>query len=124
MASAPEVLRSAISQRPSTIRLGMAVVMSPMHHPLHTAVKRATLDLLSNGRMDLGLGRSTTPLQLAPFGVTREDTRGMMDEALFIIPRIWTQEVCSHDGQDYHVPPCQVVPKPSQKPALVQSDGN
>ena len=82
MASAPEVLRSAISQRPSTIRLGMAVVMSPMHHPLHPAVKIATLDLLSNGRMDLGLGRATTPLQLAPFGVTMEDTRGRMDEAL------------------------------------------
>ena len=102
MASAPEVLLSAISQRTSTIRLGIAVVMSPIHHPLHTAVKIATLDLLSHGRVDLGLGRSTTPLQLAPFGVNMEDTRGMMDEALSIIPRVWTEEVFSHDGQYYH----------------------
>src|SRR2546428_3619711 len=116
MAGAPEVLLSAISQRTSTIRLGIAVVMSPIHHPLHTAVKIATLDLLSNGRVDLGLGRSTTPLQLAPFGVKMEDTRGMMEEALSIIPRIWTEEVFSHDGQYYHVLPCQVVPKPYQKP--------
>jgi alkanesulfonate monooxygenase SsuD/methylene tetrahydromethanopterin reductase-like flavin-dependent oxidoreductase (luciferase family) len=88
MARAPEVLLSVISQRTSTIRLGIAVVMSPIHHPLHTAVKIATLDLLSHGRVDLGLGQSTTPLQLAPFGVHMEDTRGMMDEALSILPRI------------------------------------
>jgi alkanesulfonate monooxygenase SsuD/methylene tetrahydromethanopterin reductase-like flavin-dependent oxidoreductase (luciferase family) len=116
MASAPEVLLSAISQRTSTMRLGIAVVMSPIHHPLHTAVKIATLDLLSHGRVDLGLGRSTTPLQLAPFGVPMEDTRGMMDEALSILPRIWTEEVFSHNGRYYHIPPRQVVPKPYQKP--------
>jgi len=56
MAGAPEVLLSAISQRTSKIRLGIAVVMSPIHHPLHTVVKIATLDLLSHGRVDLGLG--------------------------------------------------------------------
>jgi alkanesulfonate monooxygenase SsuD/methylene tetrahydromethanopterin reductase-like flavin-dependent oxidoreductase (luciferase family) len=116
MASAPEVLLSAISQRTSKIRLGIAVVMSPIHHPLHTAVKIATLDLLSNGRVDLGLGRSTTPLQLDPFQVKMEDTRGMMDEALSIIPQIWTEEVFSHEGKYYHIPPREVAPKPFQKP--------
>src|SRR4029453_19501141 len=92
MASAPEVLLSAISQRTSTMRLGIAVVMSPIHHPLHTAVKIATLDLMMHSRRDVGLGRSTTPLQLAPFGVNMEDTRGMMDEALSLLPRIGTEE--------------------------------
>ena len=116
MCAAPEVILSAISQRTSKMRLGIAVVMSPIHHPVHTAVKIATLDLLSNGRVDLGVGRSTTPLQLAPFGVKLEDTRGMMDEALSIIPGMWTEDVFSHQGKYYDVPPRQVVPRPLQKP--------
>lgn len=74
MCASPEVILAAISQRTSQIRLGIAVVMSPIHHPLNTAVKTATLDLLSDGRIDLGVGRSTTPLQLKPFGVKLEDT--------------------------------------------------
>ena len=80
-ASAPEVVLTAISQRTSKMRLGFAVVLSPIHHPLHIAAKAATLDLLSNGRVDLGVGRASTPHQLTPFGVNLEDTRGMTDEA-------------------------------------------
>ncbi len=116
MCASPEVILGAISQRTSQIRLGIAVVMSPIHHPLNTAVKTATLDLLSDGRVDLGIGRSTTPLQLTPFGVKLEDTRDMVDEALSIIPRMWTEEVFSHQGKYYNIPPLSVVPKPLQKP--------
>ena len=116
MCAAPEVILGAISQRTSKMRLGIAVVMSPIHHPLHTAVKIATLDLLSNGRADLGVGRSTTPLQLSPFGVKLEDTRDMVDETLSIIPRMWTEEVFSHQGKHYIIPPLAVVPKPLQRP--------
>ena len=116
VASAPEVILSAISQRTSKMRLGFAVVLSPIHHPLHVAAKVATLDLLSNGRVDLGIGRASSPHQLAPFGVELEDTRGMMNEALGMIPRMWTEEVFSHEGKYYNVPPREVVPKPRQKP--------
>jgi alkanesulfonate monooxygenase SsuD/methylene tetrahydromethanopterin reductase-like flavin-dependent oxidoreductase (luciferase family) len=77
MAAAPEVLLSAISQRTSTIPLGIAVVMSPMHHPLHTAVKIATLDLLSHGRVDLGLGRSS-PAGRWPAAGRAERRRGLL----------------------------------------------
>ena len=116
MNSAPEVLLSAISQRTSKVHLGVAVVTSPIHHPIHTAARMSTLDLLSNGRVYLGLGRATTPLQLAPFGVKLEDTQEMLHEALSIIPRMWTEEVFSHEGKYYHIPPCEVVPKPFQQP--------
>ena len=115
-ASAPEVMLTAISQRTSRMRLGFAVVLSPIHHPLHIAVKAATLDLLSNGRVDLGMGRASTPYQLTPFGVNLADTRGMTDEALTMIPRMWTEEVFSHEGEYYQIPPRAVVPKPVQKP--------
>ena len=116
MCAAPDIILSAVSQRTSRMRLGVAVVMSPIHHPLHTAVKMATLDLLSDGRVDLGLGRSTTPLQLTPFGVKLEDTRGMMEEALSIIPRMWTEDEFVHRGKYYDIPAREVVPKPLQKP--------
>ena len=116
MCAAPEVILGAVSQRTSKIRLGIAVVMSPLHHPVDTAVKAATLDLLSNGRVDLGLGRSGGPYQLEPFGVKLEDTREMTNEALSIIPRMWTEEVFSHQGKYYDVPPRAVVPKPLQDP--------
>ena len=116
MCAAPEIILSAISQRTSKIRLGIAVVMSPIHHPLHIAVKAATLDLLSNGRVDLGVGRSTTPLQLTPFGVKLEDTRDMVDEALSLIPRMWTEEVFSHQGKYYDIPPCRWSPSRCKSP--------
>ena len=116
MCAAPEVILSAVSQRTSKIRLGIAVVMSPLHHPLHTAVKAATLDLRSNGRVDLGLGRSSGPYQLRPFGVRLEDTREMTNEALSIIPRMWTEEEFFHKGKFYDIPPLSVVPKPFQEP--------
>ena len=116
VASAPEVILSAISQRTSKMRLGFAVLLSPIHHPLHVAAKVATLDLLSNGRVDLGIGRASSPHQLAPFGVELEDTRGMMNEAIGMIPRMWTEDVFSHEGRYYNVPPREVVPKPRQKP--------
>ena len=116
IASAPEVILSAVSQRTTKMRLGFAVVLSPIHHPLHVAAKVATLDLLSNGRVDLGIGRASSPHQLAPFGVELEDTRGMMNEAISMLPRMWTEDVFSHQGRYYNVPPREVVPKPRQKP--------
>ena len=116
VAAAPEVILSVISQRTSKMRLGFAVMLSPIHHPLQIATKVATLDLLSNGRVDLGLGRASTPHQLTPFGVALEDTRGMLYETLSILPRMWTEEVFSHEGKYYNVPALEVFPKPFQKP--------
>ncbi len=59
--SAPDLTLAAISQRTSRIRLGIGVVLAPIHHPLHTASRMATLDILSHGRVDVGLGRTGYP---------------------------------------------------------------
>jgi alkanesulfonate monooxygenase SsuD/methylene tetrahydromethanopterin reductase-like flavin-dependent oxidoreductase (luciferase family) len=114
--SAPDLTLAAVSQRTSRIRLGVGVVLAPIHHPLHTAVRMATLDILSNGRVDVGLGRTGYPYQLTPFGTKLEDTRGMWEEFAQVLPRIWTEEVFSHEGKYYQVPPREVLPKPIQKP--------
>lgn len=114
--SAPDLTLAAISQRTTRMRLGVAVVLVPIHHPLHVAQRMATLDILSNGRVDLGVGRTGYPYQLTPYGTDIEHTRGLWEESLRIIPRAWTEETFSHDGRYYQIPPREVVPKPVQKP--------
>ena len=86
--SAPDLTLAAVTQRTSKIRLGIGVVLAPIHHPLHTAARMATLDILSNGRVDVGLGRTGYPYQLTPFGADLEDTRGMWDEFAQVLPKI------------------------------------
>ena len=114
--SAPDLTLAAVSQRTSRIRLGVGVVLAPIHHPLHTAARMSTLDILSNGRVDVGLGRTGYPYQLTPYGTKLEDTRGMWEEFAQVLPKIWTEEVVSHEGKYYQIPPREVLPKPLQKP--------
>lgn len=102
--SAPDMILAALSQRTSSMRLGLAVVLTPVHHPLQTAERLATLDLLSGGRVELGVGRSGHPYQLTPFGVMLEDSRGLWEESLAILPRAWTEEVFSYNGTYYNIP--------------------
>ena len=114
--SAPDLTLAAISQRTSRIRLGIGVVLAPIHHPLHTAVRMATLDILSHGRVDVGIGRTGYPYQLTPFGSDLKDARGMWREYAEVLPKIWTEETVSHQGRYYQIPPREVLPKPLQKP--------
>ncbi len=89
--SAPDLTLAAVSQRTSRIRLGIGVVLAPIHHPLHVAARMATLDILSHGRVDVGLGRTGYPYQLTPYGSDLRDTRGMWLEFADVLPRIWTR---------------------------------
>ena len=116
--SAPEVLYGAISQRTRRIRIGHAVALLPgqYNHPVRVAERAAVLDILSNGRMDLGTGRSTTLIEMDGFEVNPEDTRAQWEEAVRMIPRMWTEDTFSHEGQFYTIPPRSVIPKPVQKP--------
>ena len=75
--SAPEVMLAVLSQHTTKMRLGFGVILLPVHHPLHVAAKTATLDIMSDGRVDVGVGCAGNPYQLEPFGVKLEDTRGI-----------------------------------------------
>ena len=86
--SAPDLTLAAVSQRTSRIRLGIGVVLAPIHHPLHVAARMATLDILSHGRVDVGLGRTGYPYQITPYGSDLQDTRGMWEEFADVLPRI------------------------------------
>ena len=110
--SAPDLTLAAVSQRTERIRLGIGVVLAPIHHPLHIAQRMATLDILSRGRVDVGLGRTGYPYQLTPYGSDLRDTRGMWQEFADVLPRIWTQEEIIYDGEYFKIPRREVLPKP------------
>jgi alkanesulfonate monooxygenase SsuD/methylene tetrahydromethanopterin reductase-like flavin-dependent oxidoreductase (luciferase family) len=115
--SAPEVFFGALSQRTRRIRLGFGVALLPypFNHPVRIAERVAALDLLSGGRVDLGTGRSSVYEQQG-FGIDPRETRDMWDEALSMLPGMWTQETFSWQGRYFNVPPRSVIPKPYQKP--------
>jgi alkanesulfonate monooxygenase SsuD/methylene tetrahydromethanopterin reductase-like flavin-dependent oxidoreductase (luciferase family) len=116
--SAPEVLYGAISQRTKRIRIGHAVALLPnqYNHPVRVAERAAVLDILSDGRMDLGTGRSTTLIEMDGFEVDPEETRAQWEEAISIIPRMWTEDPFSHEGRFFNIPARSVIPKPVQSP--------
>jgi alkanesulfonate monooxygenase SsuD/methylene tetrahydromethanopterin reductase-like flavin-dependent oxidoreductase (luciferase family) len=115
--SAPEVFLGAVSQRTQRIRLGHGVTLLPhrFNHPIRVAERVAALDLLSHGRVEFGTGRSSQYEQ-AGFEVDTEQSREMWQEALEMIPRMWTEDPFQWDGRFVRVPPRSIVPKPLQQP--------
>src|SRR5205809_866376 len=118
LSSAPEVWLSAVAQHTSKIRIGHGVRLLPFHynHPVRAAEMAATLDIMSKGRLDFGTGRSASAIELEGFGIDPKTTRAQWDEALHMIPKMWTQETFSWDSPTFKVPPRNVLPKPVQKP--------
>lgn len=117
--SAPELLLAAASQRTRTIRLGHAVMLMPPPYnpPIRCAERIATLDLLSNGRAELGTGEASSALELGGFGVPRGEKRAMWREAVEQVCRMLVmQPYPGHEGKYFSAPCRNVVPKPLQKP--------
>jgi alkanesulfonate monooxygenase SsuD/methylene tetrahydromethanopterin reductase-like flavin-dependent oxidoreductase (luciferase family) len=112
----PLILATAIAQQAKRIRLGTAVALLSLHHPLRAAEDAATVDILSGGRLEFGVGRGTIAIHFQGFDVPRDESRERFEEALTIIKQAWTQETCSFDGKYFQVPETAVVPKPLQKP--------
>jgi alkanesulfonate monooxygenase SsuD/methylene tetrahydromethanopterin reductase-like flavin-dependent oxidoreductase (luciferase family) len=110
------MLVPAIAARTRRIRIGTAVVLLPLHHPLSCAEQAATADLLSGGRLEFGVGRGSIPTQFHGFGVNVAENRGRFGEALDIIRRAWTEERFSYRGTFYRVDNVAVVPRPVQRP--------
>jgi alkanesulfonate monooxygenase SsuD/methylene tetrahydromethanopterin reductase-like flavin-dependent oxidoreductase (luciferase family) len=112
----PLLVASALAQRTSRIRLGIAVNLLPLHNPLRNAEDAATLDILSNGRLEYGAGRGSIPLHFAGYNVSLEESRERFLEALDVVLLAWTTDSFSHEGKYYQYQDVQVVPKPLQKP--------
>jgi len=115
--SAPEVFLTAAAARTKKIRIGHGVVLLPskFNHPIRIAERVAALDLVSDGRVEFGTGRSSQYEQ-AGFEIDPELSRDMWQESLSIIPRMWTEDPFEFQGRFVNIPARSIVPKPLQKP--------
>ena len=117
--SAPEVFLAAASQRTKRIRLGHGIVQTPppFNHPARVAERLATLDLLSDGRVEFGTGESSSEAELGGFLIDPADKRAMWEEGLRVALRCLTETpFTGHAGRFVTMPPRNVVPKPRQRP--------
>ena len=117
--SAPEVFLAAASQRTSRIRLGHGIVLLPgeYNHTARVVERIATLDLLSDGRVDFGTGESSSNAELEAFGTDRSTKREQWLDHIEAATRMMVEEpFAGWDGKWLQMPPRNVVPKPHQKP--------
>ena len=114
--SAPEVFLAAASQRTKNIRLGHGIVQMTTNHPARVAEKVATLDLVSDGRVELGLGEGASVTELHPFNLRFRDKRDVWEDAVrCTLPMFWNH-AWEYQGEFFKFPLRAVVPKPIQKP--------
>ena len=116
--SAPELWLTAVACHTKNIRIGHGIctLLPAYNHPVRSAERAAWLDIISNGRLEFGTGRSTTWTELGGFGVDPDKTKDMWDDSLRAITKMWTSEEFSWDSEFLKVPPRVIVPRPLQQP--------
>ena len=113
--SSPETFLAAASQRTQSLRLGHAVIVLPYNHAIRVAERVAALDILSHGRLELGIGRGFSPKEYQLFGSQMADSRQHMREGLHILRQAGGGPF-SHQGQIYDFTDLDILPKPLQRP--------
>src|SRR5580704_1493680 len=111
-------LAGAIAARTKKIRIGTFVLLLPLHHPLHVAESAATVDVLSGGRFDLGLGQGYRPHEFDGFNIPRSQRASRLREGVEIIRRVFTEDNVSHEGKHFTDRNVTLYPKPVQKPHI------
>jgi len=114
--ASPALSLAAIASMTKRIRLGTGIVILPFHHPIRVAEEYAMLDLMSDGRLDFGVGRGYQPLEFKGFQIDQAKSRGIFNESLEIIMQAWTQDRVNFKGVHFNIENQEVRPKPLQKP--------
>jgi alkanesulfonate monooxygenase SsuD/methylene tetrahydromethanopterin reductase-like flavin-dependent oxidoreductase (luciferase family) len=114
--SKPELVLAALAPRTSRLRLGIAVVPLPYHHPVHVAERVAMLDLLSRGRVELGIGRGFSPQEYAAFGVAMAESRELVAETLSVLRAAAHDAPITVSGRRFSLDGVRIVPRPIQRP--------
>ena len=112
----PLMVLGAAAQRTTRIRLGTAVSLLPLHNPVKMAEHAATVDILSDGRLEFGVGRGTAPVHYAGYDVPMEESRDRFEEALDFILQAWAQPSFSYQGKFFRARDLTIVPRPIQTP--------
>jgi len=114
--SSPIAMATAIAARTKRIRVGTAVQVLPLNHPLRIAEDTATVDHLSEGRFEFGIGRSGAPRAYDVLGIPYGESQARFREALAIIKEAWKGKPFSYAGTFYRFENTTVAPRPYQKP--------
>lgn len=112
----PLMLLSKAAEIAPDMRLGTGVLVLPLWHPLRVAEDVAILDVLSGGRVDVGIGRGYQPFEFESLGVDIGRNRDMFNECLNIVLDAWTKDDIEYEGRFWKIPPTTVLPKPAQQP--------
>lgn len=115
--SSPMVAAAYIAARTERARIGLGARILPLDHPIHIAEDAATVDVISGGRLDLGIARiGENELYQGGFGCDPAEARARFQEALEVIERAWSGEAFSFEGEHFTVPEVAVGPRPVQQP--------
>ena len=114
--SAPEVFLAAASQRTNQIRLAHGIIQLTTNHPARVAERVSTLDLLSHGRVEFGIGEGSSITELHPFDRRFRDKRAVWEDAVRALIPMFTSEAHEYHGEFFDFPLRNVLPKPYQKP--------
>jgi alkanesulfonate monooxygenase SsuD/methylene tetrahydromethanopterin reductase-like flavin-dependent oxidoreductase (luciferase family) len=116
--SAPETFLAYIAGRTKNLRVGHGVICLPpaMNHPVKVAERIATLDILSGGRVNFGMGKGGTQQESGTFGYDINDLAPQIDEMMYLIPKILATGEVEHDGHYVKIPHRPIHPSPVQKP--------
>jgi alkanesulfonate monooxygenase SsuD/methylene tetrahydromethanopterin reductase-like flavin-dependent oxidoreductase (luciferase family) len=112
----PAVLAAAAAVKTRRVRIGLAAAILPFHDPVRLAEELAMVDILSGGRLDVGVGRGNRPVEFEGYRVPQIESRERFDESLEIMLRAWTRERFSFEGRHHQIPEIRVIPKPLQQP--------
>jgi alkanesulfonate monooxygenase SsuD/methylene tetrahydromethanopterin reductase-like flavin-dependent oxidoreductase (luciferase family) len=113
---APPVLASFVAARTTTLRFGMGVSLLPLHHPVNLAEQLAVLDVVSGGRLDVGIGRGGTLQDYQTFRSGRADARGRVEEGIALMRQCWSGAPFDFTGQFHSAERLHVRPRPVQRP--------
>src|SRR5215475_739953 len=114
--SRPAQLATYIAARTTRLRVGTAVIVVPLHHPLVVAEEIATLDQLAGGRVDIGLGRGYQHYEFERLGLELDSARARWEESVDIILKALTGEPFSYQGKLFQIPETTIFPQPIQRP--------
>ena len=114
--SSPPVIGAAIAQRTKKIHIGTAVSLLPYHNPLRVAEDYATLDCLSGGRLEFGIGHGFIKYESLTFGTPLEELRDRFKENLEVILKAWSEPNFSYKGRSFNYENVELLPRPVQQP--------